>query len=131
MKMEELNGTYVITQGPDENFWARFAFDPTDAKKNRPKLKPAIKAWWDTTAPGEWTTTYIEGTTKRAIVIRNPRLFMLFKLAFTGTDALDGSIRIIEGGSFVYAPYIPQIALQTPPPVFETRNEIVVFKPTE
>lgn len=124
MTLEEHNGVYLIQQSPDENFWQRFAVDIKDIKKNRPKLKTALKEWWDTTAPGEWTTTYVEKTTKRAIVIRNSSLFMLFKLAFTGTDALSGAIRFVEGPSMVYAPYIPQIALHSPSPVFQTRNDL-------
>ena len=129
MTLEEHNGVYLILQGPDENFWQRFAVDVRDIKKNRPKLKTALKEWWDTTAHGEWTTTYVNNTTKRAIVIRNPSLFMLFKLAFTGTDALSGAIRFIEGPSIVYAPYIPQIALHSPCPVFQTRYGLAGIQP--
>jgi hypothetical protein len=106
LRIEEHNGVHLIIQDRYENFWQQWSVDPR-ISNHRPKLKDSLKKWWDETAPGEWTTTYVNGTITRAIVIRDPKLFILFKLAFTNTEDLSGAIVILEGPTYVYAPYVP------------------------
>lgn len=95
MKLEQHNGLYLIIQSPYELFWKRWAVPVVEVGKNRPQLKDVIKDWWDATAPGEWTTTYVNNTSKRAIVIRDPKLFMLFKLAWTNSPVIESAIRVL------------------------------------
>lgn len=124
MKIEEANGVYLITQDPYENFWQYWAIDVRDIGRNRPKLKEALKEWWDTTAPGDWTTTYIGKTGTRAIVIRDPKLFPLFKLAFANTKWITSQrTEAVEAAAY-YAPYVPlSVGRQTGASVLLTNDE--------
>lgn len=124
MKIEESNGAYLITQDPYENFWHYWAINVKDVGRNRPKLKEPLKEWWDTTAPGEWTTTYIGKSGIRAIVIRDPKLFALFKLAFSNTDLIKSqTVQTVDAAAY-YAPYVPlTVGRQTGSPVLLTDNE--------
>lgn len=105
VRLEEKNGVYMIIAEEGETFWAYQAIDPSSPLMNRPKIKSMLREWWDVTAPGEWTTTYLEKFQK-AIVIRDKRLFQLFKLAWTGRPEIE--FQITNGdAAFHYCPYIP------------------------
>lgn len=121
MRIEEKNGVFLIFEDHHETIWAYNPIDPDNLRANRPKLRKDIKEWWDVTAPGEWTTSYTEKY-KKAIVIRDGRLFQLFKLAWNGREDIQRATYIRQDAAMVYAPYIPLKALQTPPPVFDTKD---------
>jgi hypothetical protein len=107
--LEEKNDIYLIFPGEGETFWA---YDPIDVRKinsHRPKIKAPLKDWWDTTAPGEWTTSFVDKS-RKAIVIRDKALFLLFKLAWTGKEEIQKPI--VADAAFYYCPYVP---LQTTP----------------
>lgn len=107
MILEEKNGVYMIFAGEGETFWA---YDPIDIRKidsYRPKIKQPLKDWWDTTAPGEWTTSFVNKYHK-AIVIRNKALFLLFKLAWTGKEEIRKPVQ--PDKAFYYCPYIPLVS---------------------
>ena len=106
MKLTEKNGVYLITADSHETFWAYQAIDPVRAPLNRPKIKDVLRDWWDTTAPGSWTTSYLEKFEK-VIVVGDKRLFGLFKLAWTGTPEIHRPESIDV--AFCYCPYIPLI----------------------
>lgn len=124
LKIEESNGVYLISQDPYENFWHHWAIDVRDVGRNRPKLKSVLKDWWDTTAPDQWTTTYVGNSGKRAIVIRDPKLFPLFKLAFANTNWITTQRMEVVDAAAYYAPYIPlTVGRQTGTSVLLTDNE--------
>lgn len=127
MKLEEKNGVYMILCDEDETFWA---FQVIDRKMtHRPLLKRELRDWWENTAPGGFTTTYTSDR-KKAILISDKSLFMLFKLAWQGTPEIYRPT-VIESAAF-YCPYIPlQITnaggSNTPPPITFKTN-IRVYK---
>lgn len=106
MKIEEINGIYAIIQDNNENFWHSWLIRNRDYVGTRPRLKDSLAEWWDRTAPGEWTTSYLDDGRKRAIVIRDPSLFMLFKLAFSDSEDINVNIKVLDSACY-YAPYVP------------------------
>lgn len=110
MRIEEHNGVHLIFEDENESLWRYQVIDPSSSKVYRPKLKSFLKEWWDVTAPGQWTTTYMRRS-ERAIIIRDARLFQLFKLAWAGRPEIERPS--VRDAAFVYCPYIP-LSISTP-----------------
>ena len=107
LRIEERNEVYAIIASKDESFWDYQVIDPARPTANRPKLKLELKEWWDVTAPGQWTTSYLEKFTK-AILIRDPRLFQLFKLAWQNHPRIQRTTDSPDS-TFIYCPYVPLV----------------------
>lgn len=124
MKIEQINGVYVISDDKHENFWRSLFIKTSNPHRldQRPRLKDSLAEWWDQTAPGEWTTSYLSNPSRRVIVIRDPSLFMLFKLAFSNSEEISNEIVVLDS-AFYFAPYVPLTALQNPPPVFKSDHD--------
>lgn len=107
MILEEKNGVFMIIPEEGESFWA---YDPIDIHKaltSRPKIRTVLKDWLDVTAPGQWTTSYLEKF-RKAIVVRDKATFLLFKLAWTGKDEIRRAQAQRGEAAMFYAPYVPQ-----------------------
>ena len=126
MKLLERNGVYLIQEDEDDTFWAYYVhtFNVTNTTPD-PKLKDFLADWWNETAPGQWSTARHDGTA--SILIRDPSLFLLFKLAWQGREEVTRPK--MKEQTFVYCPYIPlQMTTRKPidpadidPSAFKTR----------
>jgi hypothetical protein len=122
LRIEEINGIYVIVNNIDENFWQSLFIKTGEVASGRPRLKDSLAQWWDQTAPGEWTTAYLSNPSRRVIVIRDPSLFMLFKLAFSNSEEISNEVVILDSACY-FAPYVSLTALQNPHPVFKSDHD--------
>lgn len=102
MRLIEADGHYGIVPDDLEIF-----FQPLEYKagvtKERPRILPFLAEWWDMTAPGQWNTGWVNST--RCIVVDDPKLFTLFKLAWQNREEITFTPGLELTG--FYCPYIP------------------------
>jgi hypothetical protein len=103
VKVFDLNGPVAIQNDDNHQLWESFTpMSEYDNNFEAPKLKWLLVEWLNDHAAGLWTTIWHQ--TIATLVVRDPKLAMLFKLTFSGDSQLEP---VRHSLTHFYCPYIP------------------------